>query len=170
MWLILFLAVPIFVAEAGTDVLAFFTSKLAEAAEHMSIHDPLMIWSFWLTVAEFMLIVPLLWIGMLNAFYIAIVIFEDLSISKACARFWTLLSQSFSYTSMYMVLMGCVFAPALSLLALLMPIVIFLPQNAFQISTVRYCNNYIAYSSRCALGNHGCNRRRDTLQAIDLRN
>jgi hypothetical protein len=132
MWLILFLAVPIFAAEAGTDVLAFFTTKLAEAAEHMSIHDPLMLWSFWLTAAEFMLLVPLLWIGMLNAFYIAILIFEDLTISKACARFWTLLSQSFSYTSMYMVLMGCVFAPALSLLALLMPIVIFLPQNTFR--------------------------------------
>lgn len=129
MWLVLLLAVPIFVAEAGTDVLAFFTTKLAESAEHMSFHDPLMLWSFWLTAAEIMLLMPLLWIGMLNAFYIAILIFEDLSIPKACARFLHLFSKGFAYISMYMVLMGCVFAPALSLLALLMPIVIFLPQN-----------------------------------------
>lgn len=132
MWLILILAVPIFLAEAATDVLSFFTSKLADAAEHLSFHDPLMLWSFWLSVAEFALLLPFLWIGMINAFYIAILIFEDLSITKAFARFWTLLSQSFSYVSMYMVLMGCVFAPALSLLAILVPIAIFLPQNTFR--------------------------------------
>ncbi|MBA3992230.1 MAG: hypothetical protein C0469_01800, partial [Cyanobacteria bacterium DS2.3.42] len=132
MWLVLVLAVPIFAAEASTDVLTFFTTKLAEAAEHMSFHDPLMLWSLWLSGAEFMLLIPFLCIGMLNAFYIAILIFEDLSISKACARFWTLLSQSFSFTSMYMVLMGCVFAPTLSLIALLMPIIIFLPENAIR--------------------------------------
>jgi hypothetical protein len=132
MWLILILAVPIFAAEAGTNVLSFFTTKLAESSEHMSFHDPLMIWSLGLTAVEFMLLIPFLCIGMLNVFYIAILIFEDLSILKACARFWTLLTQSFSYTSMYMVLMGCVFAPALSLIALIMPIVIFLPQNALR--------------------------------------
>jgi len=132
MWMILFLAQPVFFTEASLDVLSFVSSKIGKVASGGDLHSPLMLMSVFLSAVEFAFLLPFIWIIVLNLFYLTILVFEKTSLKQAFVRFCTLLYQDKGYAFVYSTVMACIFFATIAPTLVAVPLELILPQNALK--------------------------------------
>lgn len=121
MWTVLILTIPVFLFEIFENLLSVLTTKLSHVSESASHSDVFTFWELWLSGLEFALLLPFLWVIMLNSYYMACVIFENVSLIKATKRYLSLSFQDAWYITLALILMSfvyfCVGGPVIGLLS-----------------------------------------------------
>lgn len=121
MWLILVLSIPVIIFEVFENFLSILAAKVGHISEHAADSYALVYWEMFLSGLELSLLMPFLWVIILNAYFMAYVIFENASIAKACSRFLSLSFQDSIYITITLTLMSvvyfCVGGPVIGLLA-----------------------------------------------------
>ena len=131
MWLILLLSTPVLIFEVFENFLSVLATKVGHVSEHIANSYSFVYWEMLLSGLELALLLPFLWVIMLNAYFMACVIFEKTSIARACVRFFPLSFQDSRYITLALVLMSivyfCVGGPVIGLLSFQYA----LPKDAF---------------------------------------
>ena len=128
MWPILLVTLPVLLFEVCENVLSIISTKLGALSG--GVTDALAFWELWLTALEFVLLLPFLWVIMLNAYYIAFIVFEESSIAKAAGRFWSLSMQDGMYVALSLTLMSLVYFCAGGPIIAVLALEILLPKEA----------------------------------------
>lgn len=130
MWTVLVLTIPVFIFETIENFLAVISTKLSAISGHEKVSEVFAFFELWLIGAEFLLLLPFLLVIVLNAYYIAFMIFENSSIAKACSRFLSLTLEDWLYVFITLSLMCLVYFCAGAPILGIMAFEAFLPRDA----------------------------------------